>query len=116
MEQRMNNDPVRMERRKSARTRLNGAVECGVVSVDPAELQDISHDGIRFRSLRRLNPNSRQEIVIHINSTVLNLSGTIVRSLISNSRMIEGRATPVYEVALAFEQPLKDLTQVLEVH
>ena len=112
----MNNDPVRMERRKSARTRLNGEIECGVVSVDPAELQDISHDGVRFRSLRRLNPNSRQEIVIHINSTVLTLSGTIVRSLISNSRMIEGKATPVYEVALAFEQPFKDLTQVLDAH
>ena len=112
MAQGMNGDSGRMERRKSRRKRLDGEIECGVVSVDLAELYDISHDGVRFRSLKRLNPNSKQKIVIHFNSTVLNLRGTIVRSLISRSRMVEGRATPVYEVALNFEQPLEDLTQI----
>ena len=111
MEQRMSSDPGNMERRKSSRRRLDGGVACGVVSVELAELHDISHDGVRFRSLKRLNPNSKQEIVIHLDSAILNLSGTIVRSLISSSRMIEGKAMPIYEVALTFEQPLKDLPQ-----
>jgi len=109
-------DPVRSERRKSSRTRLDGEVECGVISVDLAELHDISRSGVRFKSLKRLNPNSQQKIVIHFNNTVLNLRGTIVRSMIYQNRMIEGRATPVYEVALTFQDPLKDLTQVLAPH
>jgi hypothetical protein len=116
MGQEMKSDSVRMERRKSRRTRLDGEVECGVVTIESAELHDISHNGVRFTSLKRINPNSRQKIVIHFDSTVLNVRGTIVRSLISNSRMVEGRAMPVYEVALNFEHPLKDLAQVLEAH
>ena len=85
MERRMKHRPEGKERRKSSRTRLEGEVECGIVSVDSAELHDISHTGLRFKSLKRLNPNSRQKIVIHFDSTVLNVRGTIVRSMISNS-------------------------------
>jgi len=114
MEKRMDNSPVRVEKRTSSRTRLDGEVECGIVAVDPAELHDISPSGIRFKSLKRLNPNSTQKIVLHFNNSVLNLRGTIVRSLISASRMIEGEQTPVYEVALNFEQPLKNISQVIK--
>jgi len=103
---------VKTERRKSRRTRLDGEVECGVVSIDSAELHDISHTGVRFKSLKRLNPNSIQKIVISFDSTVLNVRGTIVRSMIYTTRMVEGEALPVYEVALTFQDPLRNLTQV----
>jgi hypothetical protein len=36
--------------------------------------------------------------------------------MIYQNRMIEGKATPVYEVALTFKDPLKDLAQVLAAH
>ena len=104
------------ERRKSSRTRLDGEVECGIVSLDSAELHDISHSGVRFKSLKRLNPNSKQKIVIHFDSTILNVRSTIVRSMIFTSRMVEGKALPVYEVALSFEDPLRNLAQVIEAH
>ena len=113
MERRMKHRPIGKERRKSSRTQLEGEVECGIVSVDSAELHDISHTGVRFKSLKRLNPNSKQKIVIHFDSTVLNVRGTIVRSMISNSRTVEGREMPVYDVALTFEDPLRNLAQVV---
>lgn len=101
------------ERRRSPRNRLDGEVECGIISVDRAELHDISHEGVRFKSLKRLSPNSKQKIVLHFDASTLNLRGTIVRSMIYHSRTVEGREAPVYEIALTFEKPLEDISHLL---
>jgi len=113
MEQRTSGWAGEEDRRKSHRNRLDGEVECGIISVDRAELYDISHEGVRFKSLKRLNPNSKQKIVLHFDATTLNLRGTIVRSMIYRSRMVEGKSTPVYEIALTFEKPLDNITHLL---
>jgi len=92
-----------MERRLRKRKVTNGSIEGGIVLVEPAEVHDLSLSGIRFKSVKKLDPNTRQKIAMLHNGRVLQLSGTVVRSSIANFREIEGLSVPIFEVAMHFD-------------
>lgn len=92
-----------MERRLRKRKVTNGSIEGGIVLVEPAEVHDLSLSGIRFKSVKKLDPNTRQKIAMLHNGKVLQLSGTVVRSSIANFREIEGLSVPIFEVAMHFD-------------
>lgn len=103
-----------MERRSKKRKTVNGDVEGGIIFIEPAEVYDISLSGIRFKSRRKLDPNTQQKIAIRHNTTLLQLRGIVVRSSIANSRKIEGVPVAIYEIALNFNPMPPEKLEILK--
>ena len=103
-----------MERRNKKRKAVNGDVEGGIIFIEPAEVYDISLSGVRFKSHRKLDPNTQQKIALRHNTTLLQLRGTIVRSFVAHSRKIEGVSVPIYEIALNFDSMPPEKLEILK--
>ena len=92
-----------MERREADRKSNNGEAACGVISLEPAELSDVSNSGVRFKFLRKIDPNTTQKIAVRHNEDLLLLRGQVVRSTLVNTRRVMDNNYPVYEVAMHFD-------------
>lgn len=103
-----------MERRSKKRKSVNGDLEGGIIFIEPAEVYDISLSGIRFKSRRKLDPNTQQKIALRHNTTLLQLRGTVVRSLVVNPRQIEGVSVLFYEIALNFDAMPPEKLEILK--
>jgi hypothetical protein len=88
-----------MEHRKAKRKAIHGEIEGGIISVDLAELCDLSVRGVRFKCSKDLPRRSRHTIAIRHSHVVLHLQGTVVRS-----RALKGDEEDLYEVAMSFDR------------
>ncbi len=88
-----------MEHRKAKRKAIHGEIKGGIISVDLAELCDLSVSGVRFKCSQSLSKRTKHTIAIRHNHIVLHLQGTVVRS-----RALEGDEGHLYEVAMSFDR------------
>ncbi len=88
-----------MEHRKTKRKAIHGEIEGGIISVDLAELCDLSVRGVRFKCSSELPKRSKHTIAIRHNHIVLHLQGTVVRS-----RALTGDEGHLHEVAMSFDR------------
>ncbi len=73
-----------------------------VISISDVELLDISTEGVRFRTHRRLSPNSDCTFVLGMNGKRNAVKGTVTKSILRGTKRVENDYLPVYEVALEF--------------
>lgn len=88
-----------MERRKAKRIAVHGEIKGGIISLDVAELCDLSTKGARFNFSQKLDNNAKYTLAIRHIHIVLHLKGKVVRS-----RIIEEAPKPIYEISMAFER------------
>ncbi|MEC4676123.1 MAG: PilZ domain-containing protein [Nitrospirota bacterium] len=109
-----------MENRKHTRVKNNGKIRGRTLMASNLDILDLSLNGIRFHSLKRVNIDSRYNLKISKGSISVNLKGIIVRSLFTNKSLIKGKSQPVYEVAMNFDllsdtekSALEDIIKIL---
>lgn len=69
---------------------------------------DISGSGVCIEADRRLNLNTSYSLTLEKDACVLKLTGDVIRSTISGSRMNEeGESVPVYNAAIRFNNNMK---------
>lgn len=91
-----------MEKRGAHRIQVHGNCSGKMVLIEHIEVCDISETGIRLTCLQRVNMKSLHRIKIEKNDIRLNLRASVTRSSMTGAREIDGKSSPVYEVAMQF--------------
>jgi hypothetical protein len=108
-----------MEKRKNVRIKICGDVKCKMILATAIDIIDLSLDGVRFISSRRVNTNSICTIKISRDDYFLNLKGQVVRSMLKKTTEEEGNVIPLYEVAMNFikldAQIMKRLEDLIKI-
>ena len=86
--------------------RIKGEVAAKMILVNQVTILDLSLNGIRFQSTRKVDMNSVQNIKIERDGVSMSIKGHVVRSCLCLKQQ-EGRPVAVYDVAMTF----KDLSQ-----
>lgn len=102
-----------MDKREHERKRVKGEVAGKMILVDHVMILDLSMNGIRFESIRRVDMNSVHTIKIERDDISLSVKGQVVRSYLCLKKQ-EGTPVAVYDVAMTFKNPSQEAKKFLE--
>jgi hypothetical protein len=102
-----------LDKRQHERKRVKGEVAGKMILVDHVMILDLSMNGIRFESIRRVDMNSLHTIKIEKNGISLSVKGQVVRSNLCLKQQ-EGTQVALYEVAMTFRNLSQDAKKTLE--
>ena len=102
-----------MDKREHERKRVKGDVDGKMILVDHVMILDLSMNGIRFESIRRVDMNSVHTIKIERNDIALSVKGQVVRSYLC-LKQEEGTPVAVYDVAMSFKNLPHEAKKSLE--
>ena len=102
-----------MDKREYERKRVKGEVAGKMILVDHVMISDLSMNGIRFQSIRRVDMNSVHSIKIERDDMSLSVKGQVVRSYLCLKQQ-EGTPVAVYDVAMTFKNLSQEAKKSLE--
>jgi hypothetical protein len=102
-----------MDKREYERKRVKGEVAGKMILVDHVMILDLSLNGIRFESIRRVDMNSVHSIKIEKDDISLSVKGEVVRSYLRLKRQ-DGTPEAVYDVAMTFKSLSSEAKKSLE--
>lgn len=102
-----------MDKREYERKRVKGEVAGKMILVDHVMISDLSMNGIRFQSIRRVDMNSVHSIKIERDDISLSVKGQVVRSYLCLKQQ-EGTQVAVYDVAMTFKNLSHETKKNLE--
>ncbi len=107
---------VGVERRNALRVKLKKPIKAKVRTYAPATVLDISTTGLLMSAEHPLPPRSGCDLKITQEETVVTLRGSVKRSwlhgLEENDR---GLRSPIYRIAMQFDEPVPDLLERLNI-
>ena len=102
-----------MDKREHERKRVKGEVAGKMILVDQLMILDLSMNGIRFESMRRVDMNSVHSIKIEKDDISLSVKGQVVRSYLC-LKQLEGTPVALYDVAMTFRSLSQEAKKSLE--
>ena len=104
---------MKLDNREHERKRVKGEVDGKMILVDHLMIVDLSMNGIRFESIRRVDMNSVHTIKIAKDDISLSVKGQVVRSYLCLKQQ-EGTTETVYDVAMTFKNLSQEAKKSLE--